>query len=119
MQAPTTERYWTVVGTKWGSRKGTKIIVFRALYGMKSAGRDFRNHLSDCMRTLGYDSCPTDQDVWMRETKSLDGVTCWEYLLLYTDDTLSIGPNSEENLMELNKSFKLKESSIGPPKLYL
>jgi len=30
-----------------------------------------------------------------------------------------IGPNSEENLMELNKSFKLKESSIGPTKLYL
>jgi len=111
--------YWTIAGPEWESRKGTKMLVVRSLYGMKSAGRGFRNHLRDCMRTLGYESCPADQDVWMRETKSLDGVTCWEYLLLYTDDTLSIGPNSMENLMELNKYFKVKESSIGPPNLYL
>jgi len=39
--------------------------------------------------------------------------------MLYADDTLSIGPNSMENLMELNKHFKLMEPSIGPPKLYL
>jgi len=71
------------------------------------------------MRTLGYESCPADQDVWVRETKSLDGFTCWKYLLLYADDTLSIGPNSMENLMELNKYFKLKKPSIGLPKLCL
>jgi len=108
LQAPTTERYWTIAGLEWGSRKGTKVSAGRTLYGMKSAGRDFRNHLRDCMWTLGYESCPADQDVWMKETKSLDGVICWGYMLLYTDDTLSIGPNSMENLMELNKYFKLK-----------
>jgi len=78
LEAPTTERYWTIAGPEWGSRKGAKMLVVRALYGMKSAGRDFRNHLRDCMRTLGYESCPDDQDVWMRETKSLDGVMCWK-----------------------------------------
>ena len=119
LQAPTTEKHWTIAGPEWGFRKGTKMLVVRALYGIKSAGREFRNHLRDCMWTLGYESCPADQDVWMRETKSFDRVTCWEYLLLYTDDTLSIGPSSMENLMELNKYFKPKEHSIGPPKLYL
>ena len=38
----------------------------RALYGMKSYGRDFRNHLRDYMDHMGYKSCLADPDLWMR-----------------------------------------------------
>ena len=44
----------------------------------------------------------------------------YEYILLYVDDTLCISHNAEHILRgELGKYFVLKESSIGPPKLYL
>ena len=38
----------------------------RALYGMKSSARDFRNHLRDCMDHMGYKSCLAVPDLWMR-----------------------------------------------------
>jgi len=44
----------------------------------------------------------------------------YEYVLLYTDNCLSISENAENNLRkEIGKYFKLKEESIGSPSQYL
>ena len=49
-QAPTNEKYWTTCGPDFGSEEaGKRAIIVRALYGMKSSGRDFPNQLRDCM----------------------------------------------------------------------
>ena len=98
---------------------GKKAIVKRALYGMKSAGRDFRNHLRDCMSHLGYSPCRADPDLWMRLAKLKNGVDYYEYILLYVDDCLVISGNLEESLRKLGKYFRLKEGLVGPPNLYL
>ena len=53
ISVPTTEKYYIICGYEFGAENfGKKAIVRRALYGMKSAGRDFRNHLRDCMSHL-------------------------------------------------------------------
>ena len=55
VQAPTTEKYYIVCGYELGNENlGKQAIVTRALYGMKSSGRDFRDHLRDCMDHMGY-----------------------------------------------------------------
>jgi hypothetical protein len=64
--------------------EGKVAIIHMALYGGKSAGRDFRNHLRSR-------SCPAHPDVWMRSAIKSDGTEVYEYVLLYTDDALSIG----------------------------
>jgi len=90
------------------------------LYGGKNAGRDFRNHLRSCMHYLGFTSCPADPDVWMRPAIKSDGTKVYEYVLLYTDDTLVISEKAETILRnEIGRYFQLKEESIGPPSLYL
>jgi len=95
-------------------------LIHRALYGGKSAGCDFRNHLCRCMRHLGFDSCPADPDVWMCPAIKANGSSCYEYILLYTDDALAIGVNPEHMLRnEIGRFFELKENSIGPPCIYL
>ena len=72
------------------------------------------------MRHLDFVSCPADPDVWMRPAKKSDGSEYYEYILLYTDDALAIGENSERVLrQELGRYFLLKEESVGPPKIYL
>jgi hypothetical protein len=44
----------------------------------------------------------------------------YEYVLLYTDDALSIGVEAESILRkEIGKYFELKEKLIRPAKLYL
>ena len=119
LQAPTSEKFYTIAGPEFGNKRGTKMIIVRALYGMNFAGRDFRNHLRECMKHLGYEFCRADHDVWMRKGKRDDGSCYYEYMLLYTDDCLCISEHPKECLMQLDKYFKLKEKSIGPPKIYL
>ena len=56
----------------------------------------------------------------MRASKKDDGSEYWEYALLYTDDVLVVSEHGKKFLRtEIGKYFKLKEESIGPPKIYL
>ena len=121
LQAPSSQKDYIVCGPEFGlENEGKVALIHRALYGGKSAGRDFRNHLRSCMHFLNFESCPADPDVWMRPALKSDGTEVWEYVLLYTDDALVISENAESILRnEIGRYFELKEESIGPPKLYL
>jgi hypothetical protein len=52
------------------------------------------------MRYRGFTARLADLDVLMQPGKQLDGNNCWEYVLLYVDDALSIGVNAEKILQE-------------------
>ena len=91
LTATFTEKIWTRLGPEFGPDCGKRAIVVRALYGLKSAGAAFSNHLADCMSTLGYESCLADQDVWYKaEIRSSDKHKYYSYMLLYVDDVLCI-----------------------------
>ena len=94
-------------------------MVIRALYGMKSSARDFRNHLRDCMDHMGYQSCLTEPDLWMRMSKMDNGLDYYGYILLYVDDWLVVSQYPKDTLIRLGKYFPLKPESVGPPKLYM
>ena len=99
---------------------GKVVLMKRALYGGKSVGRDFWEHLCSCMYFLNFQSCKDDPDVWMRPALKADGSEYWEYVLLYCDDILVVGDHGEETLHnEIGKYFELKEESIEPPSIYL
>lgn len=56
----------------------------------------------------------------MRPAEKANGEKYWEYILLYTDDSLCVSAKPENVLRnELGKYFELKEESIGAPKIYL
>lgn len=119
LQAPPSEQFYTVAGPEWGSRKGQRMLIVRALYGGKSSERDFRNHLQSCMSTMGFEHCESDHDVWNKAAVTDDGTEYYEYILLYVDDCLVVSHRAHNILTELNGFFTLKKSSIGPPKIYL
>jgi len=74
LQAPISVKYWTTLGPEFGSElKGRRANIVRALYGTKSAGSDFINHLRDCMEKMGFSSCLADPDLWMRKAVSDTG----------------------------------------------
>ena len=68
--APSLQKDYVIYGPKFGLENVGKVaLIHWALYGGKSAGKDFRNHLRSCMRHLDFVSCPADPDVWMRPAK--------------------------------------------------
>ncbi|KAI2504635.1 Reverse transcriptase (RNA-dependent DNA polymerase) [Fragilaria crotonensis] len=83
LTAPVGEKIWCKLGPEFGQDAGKIAIIVRALYGLKSAGASFRNHLADCMRHLGWESCKADPDVWMKpELRPDDGYKYYAYCLL-------------------------------------
>jgi hypothetical protein len=121
LQAPSSRKDYIVCGPEFGLENVGKVaLIHRALYGGKTARRDFRNHLRSCMGHLDFKSCPADPDVWMRPARHSDGTEHYEYVLLYTDDALVVGEFPERILREeIGKYFTLKDKSVGPPKIYL
>jgi hypothetical protein len=121
LQAPSSEKHYVVCGKEFGEENEGRIaLIRRALYGGKSAGRDYWLHMRSCMEYLKFTSCKADADVWMRPATRSNGTEYYEYVLLYVDDCLVVSENPEAILrQELGKYFKLKEASIGPPDIYL
>ena len=116
LTAPVTEQIWTKMGPEFGSDAGQLTIIVRSLYGLKSAGALFRNHLAGCMQHLGWTSCIADMDVWYKaETRPEDGHKYYAYALLYVDDVLMAHHDALTALREIDKFFKMKEGSIGDP----
>jgi hypothetical protein len=86
LQAPSSCKDYIICGPEFGIENVGKVaLIHQALYGGKSAGHDFRNHLRSCMRHL-------------RPAKHSDGTDYYEYILLYTDDALVIREHAEKIL---------------------
>jgi hypothetical protein len=63
LTSPITEKVWTVLGPEFGDDDGKRALTMQALYGMKSAGAAFRNHLAECMKNVGWNPCHADRDL--------------------------------------------------------
>ena len=71
--APVKEKIWTYLGPEYGDDKVKKVIIARALYGLKSSGADFHAHICECIAALGYNPCLKDPDLWLK-AQNQDGI---------------------------------------------
>ena len=109
VQAPVTEQVWNTLGSEFGKDARKTAVIVRALNGLKSAGATNRSHFVRCMVSLGYESCKTNLDLWLKpEIRPEDGVQYYSYLLCYVDDILCIHQNADAVLEWLHKSLPLK-----------
>ena len=120
LTAPCAEGIYTRLGPEFGPDQGRLAVIVQALYGLKSAGASFSRHISDCMRTVGFEPCKADPDLWFRPAMQPDdGFKYYDYVLLYVDDCLAISHNAIIVLEQLDKYFQMKPGSIGDPDIYL
>ena len=91
INAETKEKVWFRGGAEMGIHKGKVVVIVRALYGLKSSGARFREHLAQTLRDAGFVGCKADPDVWMRKAVRSDGTKLYEYVLCYVDDCIFQG----------------------------
>ena len=120
LTAPCAENIWTTLGPEFGDDMGKKAVIVRALYGLKSAGANFGNHITDCMHLLGYEPCRTYPTLWFKtQVRSDDGFECYEYVLLYVNGILKISHDAMAALYWMDKFFMMMKGSIEDPDIYL
>jgi Reverse transcriptase (RNA-dependent DNA polymerase) len=120
LNAMTKEKIWTICGLEFGAhRHGKKALIVGALYGLKSSGARWREHLAQTLRDFGYQSCKADPDIWMKAKGKPNGDAYWEYVLVYVDDILCISHEPQKFMDMLGDKYTLKAGSVGPPTTYL
>jgi hypothetical protein len=115
----TKEKVYTTAGPELGSNQGRPILIVRALYGLKSSGARWRDHLAAILRENGFQSSLADPDVWMRKARKPCGFLYWEYLLAYVDDILVLSHAPHAVIESLSQHVTFKPGSVEEPKNYL
>ena len=110
LQAPSSQKHCIECGAEFGKENiGRKALIKRALYGGKTSSRMYATYPLQVLPSRS-----------MRPAVDTNGKKYYEYVLLWTDDCLVISHRPDYVLRnEIGKYFKLKEESIGPPKVYL
>jgi len=119
LSAPTKEKLYYKCGLEFGPDCGKTALIVRALYGLRSSGKSFRDHVAETLRAGGFKSCLADPDVYMRKAVKPDGMKYWEYVLMYVDDMLVISHATKPILDHFKEVYTLKEGSIKEPDSYL
>ena len=120
LNAPTKEKVYTTAGLEFGADKvGRPVLIVRALYGLKSSGARWRDHMAATLREGGFVSCRGDPDVWMRPKVKPNGDKYWEYVLCYVDDILCISHEPQVVMDYLASKYTLKKGSVKEPDAYL
>ena len=55
----------------------------------------------------------------MKEKTKVSGFTYYSYIVVYVDDILCIDADLREIMDKITSIYRMKEDSIGPPKIYL
>ena len=72
------------------------------------------------MHHLNIKSCPANADVLKQPSRKVDEFPCYDYILLYTYDTLDISENAKQILTgEIGKYSEPKKESVGQAMIHL
>ena len=120
LNAPTKEKVYTIAGLEFGPENvGRPVLIVRALYGLRSSGARWRDHMAATIREAGFKNCLADPDVWMRPAVKPNGDKYWEYILCYVDDVLVVSMDPNSIMDHLRQHYTLKEGSVHEPDIYL
>jgi Reverse transcriptase (RNA-dependent DNA polymerase) len=108
LNAPTKEKCYTIAGPEFGpTNEGRPVLIVRALYGLRSSGARWRDHLASTIRTMGFSACLADADVWLRKNAKPN------------TDILVVSHDPQSVMDTLSEHYTLKAGSVRPPKEYL
>ena len=90
------------------------MIIYKALYGLRSRGLICHERLADCLRDMGLYPFKAEPDNLMREKNSLH-----EYIVVYVGDLVIAAKDPKEVTDTLTNKHKLKIKGTVPIKYHL
>ena len=88
------------------------MIINKSLYGLKSSGARFHEHLSTRLKQMGYHPSKADLNLWIKKVGDH-----YEYIARFVDDVISFSKDPMTVMKELEKHYVMK--GVGKPQYYL
>ena len=66
LEAVTCEKLFIIAGPEFGEQQGHTLIIYKALYSLRTSGLRWHNRFADVLRSLGFNPCVAEPDIWMR-----------------------------------------------------
>ena len=114
LEAKTKEKIAIIGGPEFRDfgLEGHLLLIDKALYGLRTSGARFWEHLSDYLRDLGWSPSKADPDVWIKDEGDY-----YAYIGRYVDDLLIAHKDPQKIIDDLEKRYILK--GVGPPSYHL
>ena len=109
LNAYTDEKICSIAGPKFGNRKGMKVIIRKALYGLKSSGNAWYHTLASKLREMGFQVSHINHCIWYRENE--DGT--YDYIAHHVDDFLVVGLDPTTIAKELEEYWDLHHVEVS------
>jgi len=114
LEAETLERVYIVAGPEFGELQGHSLVIFKALYGLRSSGLRWYQRLSECLREMGFFQSKAEPEIWMHRCGDL-----YEYIGVYVDDLAIISSAPQDIIDVLQTKYKFKLKGTGPISFHL
>ena len=100
----TKEKVYIIARPEFGKKlPGEKLIIDKALYGLKSSSARFHEHLSGTLLSMGYKPSKADYDLWMKPLGD-----DYEYIARYVDDVIVFSKDTMLVIQELKRTYIMK-----------
>eukprot|EP00957_Ditylum_brightwellii_P178569 13602272-Ditylum_brightwellii.AAC.4 len=98
------EKIWSAVGDQFGNKKGSIVVLKRALFRLKTVLASFHQLLGDFLREMGFVSSGADQDLWLQK---LEEYAEYNYIAMHVDDNIIIAKNPSKYMMHIEHHFQV------------
>ena len=78
LEAKTLEKVCIRAGPEFGELEGHLLVIYKALYPLRSSGKQFCDLLADCLRKEGFIPSQAEPQIFMRRQGNI-----WEYIATY------------------------------------
>jgi len=119
MNAKSKEKVWFRGGHDMRTDKGKVVVIVQALYGLKSVGARWHEHMVNTLWIARFKSSLVDPDIWFWPAIKLDGTKIYEYALCYVDDIIFQGLDPKGFMDYLQQFYTLKDGTVKEPDMYL
>jgi hypothetical protein len=108
LEAVMSEKLFLIAGAKFGPQQGHILIIYKALYGLRTSGLRWHDRFADVLRSLGSNPCVAEPDIWMRRDGNI-----YEYVAVYVDDLAFAMKDPQAFIDVLREKHKFKLKGTG------
>jgi hypothetical protein len=109
--------YWkcvpncTMCRPEFNDKQGCKVVMKRALYGLKTASRSFHEFFADKLRQIGFTCSRVDQDLWWKRTTDYHG---YDFIATHVDDLIIAAKNPAIYMNDIEQQFAIRNKAESP-----